>query len=63
MWIDAGIHAREWITIATVTWMLRELIENDSELTDTLDWYILPIANPDGYQYSRTTNRLWRKTR
>ena len=41
VWIDGGIHAREWISPATVTWMLRELVENDAEhsdLTETLDW-------------------------
>ena len=25
--------------------------------------HILPVANPDGYAYSRSTDRLWRKTR
>ena len=35
-------HHREWVSPATVTWMLKELVENDtahSDLTDTLDWY------------------------
>ena len=56
----------EWITPATVTWMMRELIENDaahSDLTENLDWYILPILNPDGYAYTRSNDRMWRKTR
>lgn len=41
VWIDGGIHAREWISSATVTWMLRELVENDishPELTENMDW-------------------------
>jgi len=66
MWIDGGIHAREWVTPATVTWMMKELIENDAahpDLTENLDWYILPIVNPDGYAYTRSNDRLWRKTR
>ena len=25
------------------------------------DFYILPVLNPDGYVYSWTTNRMWRK--
>ena len=25
--------------------------------------YILPVVNPDGYLYTQTTNRMWRKTR
>lgn len=42
--IFSGIHAREWISPATGTWMLNELVENDinhPELTDGLDWYFL----------------------
>jgi len=66
MWFDGGIHAREWVSPATVTYMLMELVENDadhSDLTENLDWYVLPVANPDGYLYTQTDNRLWRKTR
>ena len=58
--------SREWIGPATVTWMLKELVENDtahSDLTESLDWYFLPSHNPDGYAYSRDHNRMWRKTR
>jgi len=66
IWIDGGIHAREWISPATVTWMLREVVENNDahpDLLDNLDWYFLPSHNPDGYAYSRSDNRMWRKTR
>lgn len=66
VWIDGGIHAREWVSPATVTWMLMELVENDAnhaDLTEGLDWYFLVSANPDGYAFSRDHNRMWRKTR
>jgi murein tripeptide amidase MpaA len=65
MWIDSGIHAREWVSPATGTWMLNELVENDAEhpeLTEGLDWYFLPSHNPDGYRKSRDDDRMWRKT-
>merc|ERR1712038_1274887 len=65
MWIDSGIHAREWIAPAVGTWMLNELVENDAahpELTEKLDWYFLPSHNPDGYHKSQTDDRMWRKT-
>ena len=32
---------REWVSPAAVTWMLKEVVENDSahsDLTETLDW-------------------------
>jgi len=66
IFIDGGIHAREWISPAVVTYIISELVENYSahpELVDNLDWYIVPVVNPDGYEYSHTTNRLWRKNR
>ena len=65
MWIDGGIHAREWITPATVTFFVKQLTEDldDQSLIDNLDWYILPSVNPDGYAYTQSNDRLWRKTR
>merc|ERR1711997_397515 len=67
LWIDGGIHAREWVSPSTVTFIMKELVENSdqypAELLDKLDWYILPVLNPDGYEYTRTTNRMWRKSR
>jgi len=66
VWIDGGMHAREWITPATVTWMLKEIVENNaahSDMTKQVDWYILPCFNPDGYAYTHTSDRMWRKTR
>ena len=41
MWLDGGIHAREWISPAVNTFLLRELVENDAahpEFTQELDW-------------------------
>ena len=28
-----------------------------------VDWYILSVVNPDGYEYSHRADRLWRKNR
>ncbi|XP_065220168.1 carboxypeptidase B-like [Planococcus citri] len=65
-WIDGGIHAREWIAVASVSYIINELVENrdslDKELQDT-DFYIVPLLNPDGYEYSHESERLWRKNR
>ncbi|XP_065359655.1 carboxypeptidase B1-like [Calliphora vicina] len=64
--IDAGIHAREWIAPATALFAMQQLMENSSyyerELT-MYDWLILPLVNPDGYEYSHDHDRMWRKNR
>lgn len=62
IWIDAGIHAREWLSIATTLSFIDKLAHNES-LTKDVDWYIMPVVNPDGYEYSRNKDRFWRKNR
>ena len=55
--IDAGIHAREWIAPATATYMMKQLLSvslEDRDLIDSLDWYFIPVVNPDGYEYTHT---------
>merc|ERR1712106_615096 len=52
VWIDGGIHAREWVSPAATSWMLKELVENDADhadLTEGLDWYFVLSATPDDY--------------
>ncbi|XP_049786268.1 carboxypeptidase B-like [Schistocerca cancellata] len=63
--IDAGIHAREWIAPAAALYVINQLVENaaESALTDSVDWHIVPVLNPDGYEYTFTEDRMWRKTR
>lgn len=66
IFIDAGIHAREWIAPATALYLINQLVDpqsNYSKLLDQVDFVIMPVVNPDGYEYSHTTQRLWRKTR
>ncbi|XP_052815318.1 carboxypeptidase B-like [Mya arenaria] len=70
-WIEGGIHAREWISPATVIYMVGQMLDRykiDPDITtlvDSFEWYILPVTNPDGYAYTWQSDktRLWRKTR
>ena len=42
--------------------MIRELVENYEEnknIVDNLNIHILPMANPDGYEYSRSDVSLF----
>ena len=48
-----GTHAREWITPAAATYIIKQLIETKEEALKNLDWYIMPNMNPDGYAYSQ----------
>ncbi|XP_043237768.1 carboxypeptidase B-like [Amphibalanus amphitrite] len=66
IWIDGGIHAREWISPAVVSYLIREFSERSTTSNDILSnftLYIIPVLNPDGYEYSHTHDRMWRKTR
>jgi len=69
VWFNGGIHAREWLSPATVirmTFLLLDSYNTDlevKEILDNLEIYILPVFNVDGYVYTHTTDRLWRKTR
>ena len=29
----------------------------------SVDWYVAPLINPDGYEYTHTNQRYWRKNR
>ncbi|KAH8822888.1 zinc carboxypeptidase [Flagelloscypha sp. PMI_526] len=63
------IHAREWIATPTVEYIAYQLLSgyaNDTSIkaiVDAYDFYIFPVTNPDGFSYSQTTERLWRKNR
>nr|QEI22872.1 putative zinc carboxypeptidase [Oryctes rhinoceros] len=67
VFVEAGIHAREWITNAVSTYILNQLLRSSDSriraIAQYYDWYFFPSVNPDGYEYSHTTNRMWRKTR
>ncbi|KAM6283521.1 carboxypeptidase A2-like [Spheniscus humboldti] len=69
IWIDAGIHSREWVTQASAIWIAKKIASDygkDPSLTSLLnkmDVFLLTVSNPDGYVFTHTTNRMWRKTR
>ncbi|CAH8601491.1 unnamed protein product [Schistosoma curassoni] len=64
IWIDAGIHAREWIAPATALSIINKLMRPSGQtLLKHFQFFIVPLMNPDGYEYTRTKYRLWRKNR
>ncbi|EDW04274.1 zinc carboxypeptidase [Drosophila grimshawi] len=67
IFIESNIHAREWITSASATWFINELLTSQQpevrNLANSYDWYIVPVFNVDGFAYSHQSDRMWRKTR
>ncbi|XP_013170481.1 PREDICTED: uncharacterized protein LOC106119901 [Papilio xuthus] len=66
--VEGGIHAREWISPAFVTYMMNQILHapksNNTALKEiafAYEWYFVPILNPDGYEITHTSDRLWRK--
>ncbi|XP_006861199.1 PREDICTED: carboxypeptidase A5 [Chrysochloris asiatica] len=69
IWIDTGIHSREWITHATGIWIAKKIVNNygkDDVLTNILnamDIFMEIVTNPDGFAFTHSMNRLWRKNK
>ncbi|XP_035175381.1 carboxypeptidase A6 [Oxyura jamaicensis] len=69
VWIDCGIHAREWIGPAFCQWFVKEALQTYQtdpamrRMLTQLYFYIMPVFNVDGYHFSWTHDRFWRKTR
>uniref|UniRef100_A0AC34F3D6 Peptidase M14 carboxypeptidase A domain-containing protein n=1 Tax=Panagrolaimus sp. ES5 TaxID=591445 RepID=A0AC34F3D6_9BILA len=64
--INGCIHAREWLGCATMVYIINELTTKPDQYDDllqNLNIYVLPVLNPDGYDYTWTKDRMWRKTR
>merc|ERR1711962_995282 len=62
--IDCGFHAREWISPAYCNWFINEAVDGRfKKYTNDVKFLVLPIINPDGYVFSWTDNRMWRKNR
>ncbi len=43
-------------------YLIQTLPEEDQDLLG-IDWFFLPVLNPDGYEFTWDFVREWRKTR
>ena len=65
----ATYHAREWAATEMALRLIKYLAAAPGSnarvdsLVQARDIWILPVANPDGFEYTFTGDRLWRKTR
>src|SRR5436305_1081127 len=68
--VDCNVAlAREWIAAMTTTCVADRLVRDYDrdpairDFVDRHDLWIVPVANPDGYQHSWSADRYWRKNR
>ncbi|CCX32640.1 hypothetical protein FPQ18DRAFT_312953 [Pyronema domesticum] len=67
--LHGTVHAREWISTMVTEFTIYSLLSNYANATDIktavdkYDFYIFPVVNPDGFIYTQTNTRLWRKNR
>lgn len=66
VYFNFNIHAREWIAGMAGVYAVERMIQRAKA---NPDWYknteivLVPLSNPDGFEYSQTTDRYWRKNR
>lgn len=68
--VEAGVHAREWISPAVGMYLFDKLINSfwtrnilTARMPAGTAFYFIPVINPDGYEYCWTNDRFWRKNR
>uniref|UniRef100_A0A8C6V2V3 Carboxypeptidase O n=1 Tax=Neogobius melanostomus TaxID=47308 RepID=A0A8C6V2V3_9GOBI len=71
IWMDCGIHAREWISPAFCQYFVKTILDKYStdskmqQMMKNMDFYVTPVLNVDGYTHTwlNSSTRLWRKNR
>lgn len=57
-------HAREWVSTEMAMKLIRWIADSlPRTLLAQRDVWVIPVQNPDGYQYTFVSDRLWRKNR
>ena len=68
-WLNSLQHAREWISAPTTQYIIWQLLNGygkDERITKYLkeiEIHYVPVLNVDGFIYTHTNSRLWRKNR
>ena len=69
VWFDGLHESNEWMSLEETIYLVHYFLANanvnprvDNILRKANVWFI-PLVNPDGYEYSRVHDNLWRKNR
>lgn len=56
VYIESLLHAREWVTLPATLYAIHKLVVDvtEQDLLQDIDWIVMPIANPDGYEFTHT---------
>uniref|UniRef100_A0A674H3P0 Peptidase M14 domain-containing protein n=1 Tax=Taeniopygia guttata TaxID=59729 RepID=A0A674H3P0_TAEGU len=61
IWLDTGIHSREWITQATGVWTANKIAEEYGQdlsvtaILDSMDIFLEIVTNPDGFAFTHSS--------
>ncbi len=61
-------HADEWLSLEQVIYLLHYFLLNKDDprvhaVLERADVWFIPLVNPDGYEYTRSQDGMWRKNR
>ncbi|HEX9240557.1 MAG TPA: M14 family zinc carboxypeptidase, partial [Candidatus Bathyarchaeia archaeon] len=62
-------HASEWMSLEVVMYLVHYFLANAKvtpeirAILESANVWFIPLVNPDGYEYSRIHDSLWRKNR
>jgi murein tripeptide amidase MpaA len=70
VWLSSHQHAREWISSMTTLYIVQRMLTEFKagnarvvKLFSRFNFHLVPVLNPDGYEYTHTNARMWRKNR
>ena len=55
VFVDCGKYGSDWLAISSCDFLIESLLQTDQ----LVDYWIIPVMNPDGYEYTWSTDRLW----
>ena len=55
IFVDCGKYGSDWLAMSSCDILIHKLLQTDQ----LVDYWIIPVINPDGYEYTWSTDRLW----